>query len=87
MPRVFVPVELRPFTNGNAIVEVAGSTVRDVVNSLESRYPGIADQLILDDRIRPGMSVVVDSRVVSRGLREDVEPTSEVQFLPSISGG
>src|SRR5688500_2954415 len=87
MPRVFIPVEWRLLTGGNAIVEVAGTTVREVVNSLESRFPGTADQLLQDDRIRPGLSVVIDSRVSTHGLREAVEPDSEIQFLPSISGG
>lgn len=87
MPRVFVPVELRSFTEGEAIVEVAATTVREAIQSLDSLYPGTADQLLLDGRIRAGTSVVVDSRVASRGLREAVEPHSEIQFLPSISGG
>lgn len=87
MARVFISPELRELTGGLSLVEATGSTVRQVIDSLETDFPGIAAHLVLDDRIRPGLSVVIDSTVASRGLRAEVRPNSEVQFLPSISGG
>lgn len=87
MARIFIPPDLREWTGGRSLVEAAGTTVRDVINSLEELHPGIAVQLVVDDRLRPGLSVAVDSVVWPRGLRAAVRPDSEVQFLPSISGG
>lgn len=87
MAKVFVPPNLRRFTEGQAIVEVPGATVRQLVDALEGLHPGIAARLLEGDRLKPGLAVVVDSRMSSLGLRESVGPDSEVQFLPSISGG
>lgn len=87
MARVFIPPNLRRLTDGVAIVEVPGATVRQLVEALDVMHPGLAAKLVQDDRLKPGLSVVVDSRMSSLGLRETVAPNSEVQFLPSISGG
>lgn len=87
MAKVFIPPNLRYLTDGAAIVEASGTNVRQLVESLDNLHPGVAAKLIQDDRLKPGLSVVVDSRMSSLGLRESVGAESEVQFLPSISGG
>ncbi len=87
MAKVFIPPNLRRLTDGVAIVEVPGATVRQLVEALDVMHPGLAAMLIQGGRLKPGLSVVVDSRMSSLGLRERVAPDSEVQFLPSISGG
>lgn len=87
MPRVFIPTELRSVSRGIAVADVEGATVRLVLDSLEKQFPGISKSLLVDDRLRPDLTVVVDSRVSVRGLREPVGPNSEVQFLPPIGGG
>jgi molybdopterin synthase sulfur carrier subunit len=86
MPTVFIPAMLQPLTNGTAQVQVAGRTVRDVLNRLEERFPGIKERLLQDGELRPDIAVAVDGEVafdLSEQLRED----SEVHFVPPISGG
>jgi molybdopterin synthase sulfur carrier subunit len=87
MPQVFIPALMRSLAGGAAQVEVSGATVRQIVNELEARYPGLRDRLCDGDELRPGIAVAVDGRVSSRGLLQKVEPASEVHFLPAIGGG
>lgn len=78
---------MRSLTGGKSQVEVEGSTVRELVDVLEARYPGVADRIVEEGRIRPGLSVAVDGTVGNKGLREPVGPNSEVHFVPAMTGG
>lgn len=87
MATVFIPPLLRDLTSGQSRVDIPGDTVRAVVAELDRRYPGIGERLIEDGRLRPGMSLVVDNAVCRAGMRQRLTATSEVHFLPSMSGG
>jgi sulfur-carrier protein len=87
MPVVFIPSPLRDLTAGNAELTVDGSTVREVVDALEARYPGLKTRLCRGDALAPGVQVSVDHVMTARGLRAAVGPDSEVHFLPVLGGG
>ncbi len=87
MAVVFIPALLRDLTGGVQSVSLPGSTVREVVNQLETRYPGVRPRLMEGDQLRPGITIVVDGAVSRLGLRHHLEDISEVHFLPAISGG
>ena len=86
MATVYIPTLMRDITL-QAKVQVAGSTVRQIVENLEQAYPGIKDRLIENNRIRSSVSVVVDGEVTPIGLLEKVGEDSEVHFVPAIAGG
>lgn len=87
MARVFIPPAMRTLTDGLAEIEVAGATVREVIDRLDAIYSGTKSQLCRNDQLRPGLMVAVDSAVASSGLRTVLKANSEVHFLPSIGGG
>jgi molybdopterin synthase sulfur carrier subunit len=87
MAVVWIPALLRDLTDGQAQVTVPGETVRQVIAQLEKAYPGIEARLCEEGRLRSNISVVVDGRVSSQRLRHELTETSEVHFLPAISGG
>jgi molybdopterin synthase sulfur carrier subunit len=87
MAVVWIPALLRELTGGQESVTVPGETVRQVIENLERAYPGIEARLCEDGRLRPNVSVAVDGRVSRQGLRQRLAETSEVHFLPAISGG
>lgn len=87
MPEVHIPVMLRELTGGRSTVEAAGATVREVIEDLERRWPGIRDRLTDSGRLRPNLAVAIDGEVSPLGLREAVEPSSEVHFVAAIKGG
>ena len=87
MATVWIPPLLQDLTNGQNRLSVPGETVRDLVAELEKDYPGISERLCQDGSIRPGIAIVVDSAISNIGLRHRLSETSEVYFLPAISGG
>ena len=52
MARVFVPTMLQATTGGVKEVEVAARNVRQVIEQLDERFPGIANRLMEDGEIR-----------------------------------
>jgi molybdopterin converting factor small subunit len=87
MAAVWIPSQLRDLTGGQETVTVPGATLGEVFAALDAIHPGIRDWLCNENGLRPGLAVVVDSQVASRGLLEPVGPSSEVHFIPAISGG
>jgi molybdopterin converting factor small subunit len=87
MPTVIVPALLRPLTNGQERVAVRGSTVRQVVEDLDSQFPGIKTHLVEDGELKSGIAVSIDGEMGIGGLLDPVKETSEVYFLPAIGGG
>lgn len=87
MPIVFIPSPWRDLTGGEARVEVEGGTVREVVEALEARHPGIKARLCRGDAITPGLHVSVNDVMTTKGMAAPLKPESEVHFLPAIGGG
>ena len=87
MPRVFIPTMLQPLTEGVKDVEFPASNVRQVIQGLEERFPGIDQWLTEEGRIKPNLAVAIDGETSSMGLLARVNPDSEVHFIPAISGG
>ena len=83
MAVVYIPSLMQNVTDGNKTVEVEGSTVRQIVESLARLYPGLKERLVEDNQIK----VAVDGEVGTMGMLEKVGDNSEVHFLPAIGGG
>src|SRR3712207_6631955 len=91
MARVNIPAAMRSLTGGESSVEVAGSTVGEVVTALEERFPGPSARLTQEGpagpRLRAGLTIFVDGEMPLGGLKARVGPESEVYFSPAIAGG
>ena len=87
MATVFIPSLLRDLTGGADRVEVAGASVRQIVNALEAKYPGVRERICDGDQLSGRVQVAVDGHVSRLGMLERVGEASEVHFIPAISGG
>jgi molybdopterin synthase sulfur carrier subunit len=87
MARVFIPPSLRTLTGGVDVADVEGSTVGELIDRLEGRFPGTRDRLCRGDELQPGVAVAVDGSVSALGLLQRVGPQTEVHFLPAVGGG
>ena len=87
MAKVWIPSLLRDMTGGLSELDVPGETVRDVIEQLEARYPGLGERLCQDGRLQPNIAVVVDGVNSRQGLRQRLVDSSEVHFVPAIGGG
>ena len=87
MAMVFIPSMLRELSRGAGRVEVEAATLRDVVAALDNRFPGMADALIEDGVLRPGVTISTGGEGTTNSLAEVVGRDTEVHFLLAISGG
>ena len=89
MPTVWIPPLMQKLTAGKQQIEVKGATVREIIAELEESYPGVRARLVdeEEDRIKTMIAVAVDGEITREGLRKKVGPSSELHFLPAMSGG
>ena len=87
MADVWIPALLRDLTDGQARVTAPGETVRQVIEHLEQSYPGVESRLCKDGRLPPNISAVVDGQVSLHRLRHRLNESSEIHYLPAMSGG
>lgn len=87
MATVWIPSLMRGLTGGLTEVQASGQTVRELIDDLEGRYPGIRTRLVSEDRLKPNIALVVDGMSSKQGLRHPVTEASEVHFVPAMSGG
>lgn len=66
---------------------MVSTTAGKAVEQLEISYPGIKARLVVDDELRPGLTLYVDGAEVATGLRTRINETSKVYFLAAQSGG
>ena len=87
---VRVPTVLRKHTDGEKNVRGDGHTLRDLVEDLETRHPGLRKALIDDDgQLHRFINVYVndeDARFLG-GVETPLAPGDEVSILPAVAGG
>jgi len=87
---VRLPTVLRAQAGGQSTVEVAGTTVREVLASLVADHPGLGAN-ILDDvgDLRKFVNVYVDDEDIRflDKLDTPVADGEEVAILPAVAGG
>ena len=87
MPVIWIPALLRDLTEGEERVAVPGRTLRQAIDELETRHPGLKARLLDGDQLSPDIAVVVDGYISHLRLRQPLLEDSEVHLLPAISGG
>lgn len=90
MSTVRIPPVLRASAGGAKQIEVGGSTVGEVLQSLVDEYPTLRDQLFAGDgELNRFVNVYLDGQDV-RYLQEQATPVGErdtVVILPAMAGG
>jgi molybdopterin synthase sulfur carrier subunit len=86
---VRVPTVLRTYTRGAKQVDANGSTLREVIDNLESDHPGIKERLVDGSDLRRFVNVYVNDEDVRflGGLETTVEDGDVVVVLPAVAGG
>jgi sulfur-carrier protein len=87
MAIVWIPALLQSLTGGQEKVLVPGATVGEIIDNLEARFPGVSERLVEGGAIRPHIAVAIDGDVSPEGLEQDVRESSEIHFIPALSGG
>lgn len=90
MASVRIPAQLRSLTGGDRVLNLQGSTVSELIEDLEVKYPGFKERL-LDPSGEPSSFVGIyvggeDIRFLS-GLETELAADTEVSIVPAASGG
>jgi sulfur-carrier protein len=87
---VRIPTALRTLTGGSGEVTVEGGTVGEVLKTLDSEYPGLADRLFDEGgNLRRFVNVFVadeDIRFLD-GLGTQVAEGQTLSIIPAVAGG
>ncbi|WP_298835758.1 MoaD/ThiS family protein [uncultured Roseobacter sp.] len=81
MVRVKLWGSLRSLADGQEIVEVEASNLRQVLDQLEAKHPG------LKPRIRRGVSFALDGVIYRDAWFTKVDDNSELVLMPYMVGG
>ncbi len=87
---VLIPAPLRRYTGGESKVSSGGSTVAELLDTLEVNYPGLKDRIVEDDgEIRRFVNVFVNGQNVRKlqGVETAVQEGDEVGIIPAMAGG
>lgn len=88
--KVRIPQPLQSLTNNLAEVEATGLTIRDLIDDLERRYPGIKDRICDESgKVRRFVNVYVNEEDIRFLEREatKLKDEDEVSIIPAIAGG
>jgi molybdopterin synthase sulfur carrier subunit len=88
--RVRIPTPLRSLTKGTADVEASGTTVLDIINDLEARYPGLRERIVDEGgEIRRFVNVYVNQEDIRflDGDKTQLKDGDEVAIVPALAGG
>jgi sulfur-carrier protein len=87
---VRVPTILRTYTKGESEVTADGSTLSEVLDSLEAAYPGIRGRVVDEQgKLRRFVNVYVGNEDVrfAEGLETKTPAGSQVSVIPAVAGG
>jgi len=87
MATAIIPALMRKLTDGRDRVTVSGRNLREAIADLDRQFPGIASELIEDGDMKQSIAVSIDGEVNTNGVLETLRDTSEIHFMPQISGG
>ncbi len=88
--KVRIPAPLRKLTKDQAVVEVPGKTIQELLASLEKDYPGLKERICDESgQIRRFVNIFVNGEDIrfKDGPGTAVTDGAEVSIIPAIAGG
>lgn len=88
--KVLIPTPLQKFTNNQATLECGGSSIAELLESLEQNCPGIKSRLC-DEQGQPRrfLNLYVNSEDIRflEGTETPLKEGDEVSIVPAVAGG
>jgi molybdopterin synthase sulfur carrier subunit len=87
---VRIPTILRTLTGGSAEVVAEGTTLAEVIDSVEAAHPGIRARVLDDNgKLRRFVNVYVGDEDVrfASGLTTPTPEGTSVSIIPAVAGG
>ena len=86
---VKIPTQLRAATDGEAELEVDGTTVGEVLDAVFDAHEGLRERITQDGDLRRFVNVYVSGEDIrfQQGLETGIQDGDEVTILPAVAGG
>ena len=88
--KVRIPTPLQKFTKSQQEVEVEGANIKELIENLELKFPGIKERICDENgQIRKFINIYVNEEDI-RFLQQDktsIKDGDEVSIIPAIAGG
>jgi molybdopterin converting factor small subunit len=86
---VRIPTILRNYTDGAKTVQAEGTTLAEVIDSLEANHAGLKDRLVEAGSLRRFVNIYVNDEDVRflGGLSAALADGDSVTVLPAVAGG
>jgi len=87
---VRIPTPLQSVTKGEKEVDTNSGLLKDIINSLEDKYPGLKERLIDESgELRRFVNIYINEEDVRflNGLETNVAEGAEVSIIPAVAGG
>ena len=87
--KVRIPTPLQRLTQGQEEVEGAPGSIISLVNELDKKYPGIAERISENGKIRRFVNIYLNDEDIRFLSSEEtvVKDGDEVSIVPAIAGG
>ncbi len=87
--KVKIPTPLQRVTGGKEEVETAAGNIMDLISSLDTQYPGIAERISEGGKVRRFVNIYVNEEDIRFLDAEQtvVKEGDEVSIIPAIAGG
>ncbi|UCG79270.1 MAG: MoaD/ThiS family protein [Nitrospirota bacterium] len=87
--KVRIPTPLQRLTGGKEEVEANAGSVIEIVTALDKDYPGIAERISEDNKIRRFVNIYVNEEDIRFMQAEEtvVNDGDELSIVPAIAGG
>jgi sulfur-carrier protein len=87
---VIIPTALRKFADNSDSVEIEASTVGEVLDRLDDRFPGFRARLCEENgELRRFINIFIDGEDIRflENLKTTIPADAEVSIVPAIAGG
>jgi len=87
--RINIPTPMRQHTENLAVVEASGAHVKDVLDSLGKKHPGILGRLFENGQLRRFVNVYLNDEDIRYldNLETAVKDGDELSIIPAVAGG
>ena len=87
--KVHIPTPMRQHTEGQAVVEATGATVKGVLDNLSQKHPAITQRLFENGQVRRFVNVYLNDEDIRYldSLGTAVKDGDELSIIPAVAGG
>ncbi|MEL7533534.1 MAG: MoaD/ThiS family protein [Bacteroidota bacterium] len=90
MAKIHIPTPLRKFASNQAVIESAGTTVKDSLATLTDQHPALKKHLLDDSgNLRRFVRVYLGDEDIQSldGEATSIDDKSVISIIPAIAGG